>query len=82
MGGRPWGLSNPSRLLTGQQLVHVAWLEKLTSGRREAADLLGGRIPTQKIWWSSNSKRSTGRKEGEHTLPARPQILPSAHLRG
>lgn len=37
----------PSRLPTGQQLVQVAWLEKFTSGRREAADLLGGRTPAQ-----------------------------------
>lgn len=37
----------PRRLPTGQQLVQVAWLEKLTSGRREAADLLGGRTPAQ-----------------------------------
>lgn len=37
----------PSRLPTGQQLVLVAWLEKPTSGRREAANLLGGQTPAQ-----------------------------------
>lgn len=51
-GKREWVGGNgvyqiPSRLPTGQQLVQVAWLEKLTSGRREAADLLGGRTPAQ-----------------------------------
>lgn len=29
------------------RLVLVAWLEKPTSGRREAANLLGGQTPAQ-----------------------------------
>lgn len=47
VGGKEWVYQIPSRLPRGQQLAQGTWLERLFSERREAADLLGRRTPTQ-----------------------------------